>query len=733
MKLTLPADVDAPLLSAVPAPDPNLDPAPDPALSGFAALASLLALQGIAAEPDALRHALGHADAPSPADLVRLARRFEGVRAKTMTVDLAKLDQLPVPLMAHGPQGWVLIGAAMGGAYIVQQPGGGLDTLDAKGLAQLCSGDVILLTKRRGAGLGRFDLRWFLPQIIRYRRPIGEVLLITLALNLLGLASPMLFQNVIDKVLANNAYGTLVVLTIGLLAVALWEVMFSWIRTRVFSETSQKIDVELGARLFRHMLALPLSYFEARRVGDTVTRVRQIETIREFLTNASLTVLIDPIFTLVFLVAMAFYAPALTGIVLLSLAAYVVISLLFTQPIRAALDAKFAEGAASNALLVESVSAIQTVKASAIEPQWQHRWEGQLAAYSAASQRAINIGNNGSEAIQLVAKLSFVAILFFGAQSVLAGTLSVGGLVAFNMFAQRVSGPVLRMAQLWNEFQQVRVAVDRMGDLLNAAPEAQASGAVPMPRLAGRISFEGVSFAYAPHSAPVLDGVQLDIEPGMMLGIVGSSGSGKSTLTKLVQRLYAPVAGRVLIDGQDIAEVDPASLRRQIGVVLQENILFNQTIAENIALAQPAMRRADIVAAARLAGAHEFITRLPQGYDTELVERGANLSGGQRQRIAIARALAADPRILLLDEATSALDAESEEIVQANLRQMAEGRTVLIVAHRLSAVRACDRIIVMEAGQIVEAGNHDALLMIGGRYADLYRRQTGLQLERAAA
>jgi len=702
--------------------------------SGCAALAMLLGVHGIAADESQLRHALGEADAEGGADLVRLARQFPGVRAKALSGQAQVLDRLPLPALVRDAQGWFVLGSLGGGSFLRQRPGGPLEPIAGEELAAQCTGEVVLLTERTPAGgHARFDVRWFIPQIIRYRRPIIEVLGITLALNLLGLATPLLFQNVIDKVLAHNTMTTLVVLTFGMAAVALWEVMFSWIRTRVFSETSQKIDVELGARIFRHMLALPLSYFEQRRVGDTVTRVRQIETIREFLTNASLSVLIDPIFTIVFLIAMVLYSPALTGIVLLSLVAYAGISLLVTRPMRAALDDKFNEGAASNALLVESVTAIQTVKASAIEPQWQRRWERQLAAYSTASQRAINIGNSGSEAIQLVSKITFVAILFFGAQSVIAGALSIGGLVAFNMFAQRVSGPVLRMAQLWSEFQQVRVAVERMGDLLNAQPEAMGTGLPPLPPIAGHIVFDAVDFAYAPQTAPVLDGLSLNIAPGEMLGIVGSSGSGKSTLTKLVQRLYVPQRGRVLIDGFDLADVDPASLRRQIGLVLQENILFNGTVRDNIALAQPSLSQAEVQSAARMAGAHAFITKLPQGYDTPIVERGANLSGGQRQRIAIARALAANPRILVLDEATSALDAESEEIVQTNLCAMAAGRTVLIVAHRLSAVRQCDRIIVLEQGRIVETGTHDALLLSGGRYADLHARQAGPRPERKAA
>jgi len=535
----------------------------------------------------------------------------------------------------------------------------------------------------------------------------------------------LFFQNVIDKVLVHNTLDTLTILIIGFGVVSVWETIFGWLRTRLYSETSQKIDVELGAKLFRHLLALNMSYFEARRVGDVAMRVRQLETIREFLTNASLTVLVDPLFTIVFLVVMWFYSTKLFLVAVLAIPLYFAVAIFVTGPLRTRIEEKFERSAANNALLVESIGGIQTVKAGAVEPQWQDRWERQLAGYSYASQRVINLSNTGSQLIQLISKLNMVLILYFGAKAVIDKELTVGGLVAFNMFAQRVSGPVIRMAQLWQDFQQVRIAIERLGDVLNQPTEPGTGSRVALPSLKGEVRFESVKFRYGLDGPWTLEDIDLVVPAGTSLGIVGSSGSGKSTLTKLLQRMYVPASGRVMIDGVDIAQIDPAWLRRQIGVVLQENLLFNRTIRENIALANPAMPLDKVIAAAELAGAHEFIVKLPQGYDTQVEERGTNLSGGQRQRLAIARALVSSPRILILDEATSALDAESEEIIQTNLKAISAGRTVIIIAHRLSAVRQCDSLITLEGGRIVERGNHEELLRAGGRYADLHRRQSG--------
>jgi len=573
----------------------------------------------------------------------------------------------------------------------------------------------------------RFDITWFLGAIHKYRRLLGEVLVASFFLQLFALVSPLFFQVVIDKVLVHRAISTLDVLVVGLLAIAVFESVLAILRTYLFAHTTNRIDVELGARLFCHLLALPMAYFQARRVGDSVARVRELENIRTFITGSALTLVIDLAFALVFIGVMFFYAPSLAWIVLGSFPFYVAISAGVTPLFRHRLAEKFQRGAENQAFLVENVTGIETLKAMAVEPQMQRRWEEQLAGYVSASFRVLSLGNTASQGVQLVSKVATAAILYFGARLVIDGSLTVGELVAFNMLAGRVSAPVLRLAQLWQDFHQARLSIHRLGDILNTNPEpTYATGRTRLPSIRGSIRFDHVSFRYRVDGPQVLHDVTFEVPAGQTVGIVGPSGSGKSTFAKLVQRLYVPESGRVLIDGMDLAVADPAWLRRQVGVVLQENVLFNRSVRDNIALADPAISMERVVAAARLAGAHDFILELADGYDTVVGERGSTLSGGQRQRIAIARALISDPRILIFDEATSALDYESERIIQQNMKEIARGRTVLIIAHRLSTVRAADRIVTLDHGRLVEGGTHDALIKTGGRYAALHRLQGGI-------
>jgi subfamily B ATP-binding cassette protein HlyB/CyaB len=367
---------------------------------------------------------------------------------------------------------------------------------------------------------------------------------------------------------------------------------------------------------------------------------------------------------------------------------------------------------------------MQTVKTQALEPQLQRRWEEQLANYVTSSFRAQNLGNIANQSAGLFSKITTLLIIWWGAHLVIAGALTVGQLVAFNMIAGRVTAPILKLVQLWQDFQQAGISLDRLGDILNVPVEQALNPNRSAPgKIQGTVSFEAVNFRYCPDAPKVLDGLSFKASAGEIVGLVGHSGSGKSTIAKLLQRLYLPESGRVLLDGVDLGMLDTAWLRRSIGVVQQESFLFNRSVRDNIALANPGLPLEKIVQCARMAGAHSFILQLPQGYDTLVGEQGANLSGGQRQRIAIARALIVNPGILIFDEATSALDYESERIVQENMGSVARGRTVFIIAHRLSTVRHCDRILVLDKGAIAESGTHSELLAAGGYYARLLRYQ----------
>ncbi len=675
-----------------------------------------------------------------------LAARELGMTSKLVRQDPLRFDKAPLPAIARHSDGRYFIVArfdrgqdegVQAGAprMLVQHAGTPPEIISVEDFIAQSTGELMFFKSRAtfSGSLARFDFTWFIPVMIKYRRLLVEILLISLFLQFIGLVTPLFFQVVMDKVLVNHAMKTLNVIAIGLVTATLFEAALTGIRTWVFAHTSSKIDVELGARLFRHLLGLPLAYFQSRRVGDSVARIRELENIRSFLTGNALTVVLDIVFSFVFLAVMFWYSTALTLIVIGSIPVYVLLSVVFTPMIRTRLDEKFNRSAENHSFLVETISGVDTVKAMAVEPRWTHTWDKQLAAYVTAGLSVTNVSTIANGGVLLVSKLVTAAILWKGAGLVLGNELTVGALIAFNMLAGQVSSPILRLAQLWNDFQQVGISMSRLGDILNAPTEV-ASQRTRLPKIAGAIEFDQVLFRYRPDAADVIRQVNLKIAPGEVIGIVGRSGSGKSTLTRLVQRLYVPDRGRILVDGHDLAVVDVVSLRQQIGVVLQENTLFNRSIRANIALATPALPLERVIEAAKLAGAHEFICELPEGYDTIVGEHGTGLSGGQRQRIAIARALITNPRVLIFDEATSALDYESEKIIQDNMRRICSGRTVLIIAHRLSAVRDAHRIIVIERGQIAEEGTHAELLRVkDGIYAHLYQLQQGMQSTEWAA
>ncbi len=700
-------------------------PSPDTGLIGLVMLARF---HGVAASAEQLAHEFRHDGRPFGTAEILLAAGRLGLKARSVRCDRARLERQPLPALAVDLEGrYLILARATDGKVLVQRPGEERPlTLTDEEFQAAWSGELILVASRASivSDLARFDFTWFIPAIMRYRKLLGEVVIVSIALQLFGLATPLFFQVVTDKVLVHRGFATLDVVAFGLLVVVCFDAALTMLRGYVFSHTTSRIDVELGSRLFRHLVSLPMSYFGARRVGDSVARVRELENIRSFLTGNAVTLVLDIAFSAIFILLMFFYSVPLTLIVLASIPCYVLVSVAATPVLRSRLNEKFARGAENQSFLVETVSAIDTAKAMAVEPQLQRRWDNQLAGYVQASFRASTISVLAGGGVALIGKLVTVGVMWFGAREVIEGRLTVGQLIAFNMLANQVSAPIMRLAQLWTDFQQVGISVQRLGDILNAPTERSLAKSA-LPQIQGSVEFDDVTFRYRTDAREALRSVSLSVKPGEVIGIVGRSGSGKSTLTRLIQRMYLPERGRVLIDGLDIALVDSSSLRRQIGVVLQENILFNRTLRENIALADPGAPIEQVMAAAKLAGAHEFILELPEGYDTMVGEHGSTLSGGQRQRIAIARALITNPRILIFDEATSALDYESERVIQQNMKSICAGRTVFIIAHRLSAVRDATRILVMDRGQIVEEGSHaDLLSHQAGHFARLHRLQT---------
>ncbi len=706
---------------------PTLQPLPD---TGLLCLLMVARFHDLPVDGGQIQHQFGQSGQVLTTQQLLCAAKHVGLKAGLVTATWQELPATPLPAIAQRTDGrFVVLAKVQDDKVLIQDPLEARPLIQSKDeFAATWSGGLLLCTKRAGLRAQdlAFGITWFIPALLKYRRLLGEVLLASFFIQLFALLTPLFTQVVIDKVLVHKGFTTLHVLAIGMVALALFDALLGGLRTYLFAHTTNRIDVGLGAQLFRHLLALPLAYFEARRVGDTVARMRELEHIRQFLTSNSVTVVLDAVFTVVFLGVMWIYSPMLTLVVMASLPLYAVLSVAITPTIRARLNEKFNRGAENQSFLVEAVSGIQTVKALAVEPPLQRRWDEQLAGYVQASFRATSLITVAGQVATFIQKATTIAVMWVGAYQVIDGALSIGELIAFNMLSAQVTGPLLRMVNLWQEFQQVGISIQRLGDVLNTRPEPSYNpNRTTLPQIAGQIALDDVTFRYRPDGPAVLQHVSVTLQPGQVIGMVGRSGSGKSTIAKLMQRLYVPERGRVLVEGVDLAQVDPAWLRRQVGVVLQENFLFNRSVRDNIALTDPGLSMDRVMYAAKLAGAHEFILELPEGYDTVVGEHGCALSGGQRQRIAIARALVANPRILIFDEATSALDYESEAIIQQNMAQICKGRTVIVIAHRLSTVRPAHRIYVLDKGQILEDGTHDELLKRNGLYARLHRHQEG--------
>lgn len=695
--------------------------------SGMYCLLMTAAYYGIPVNEEHIRHIYNLSDENTEAeDILRIAKNLK-LKARHVKLDMGKLVQVTLPAIIELKDSeFAILLKAQEDKFLVafcdeKSP----KVLDVQEFEDLYGGSVVLLVPRKFQDRElQFGLKWFIPTIIKYKTPLLEVLLAAFVTQLLGIFSPMITQSVIDKVLTHNSLTTLDVLAVGLIIITIFESALSIARSYVFAHTTSKIDVILSCRLFRHLFSLPLRYFESRRVGDTIARVRELENIRRFLTGVPLNTLLDALFIIVYVIIMYFYSVTLTNVTLISLPILAGITAVITPVLKERLDDKFKAGADQQSYLVEAVNGVQTIKSFAVEPGIQQKWEGLLADYTTANFRTTMLGNAAGSLAQLVQKCFDIVILYFGAKLVIDGELTVGQMVAFRMLSGRVSQPVMRLVQMWQDFQQTSLSIKRLGDIFNAKPEPSREGSQSqLPSVVGNIVFDKVSFRYRPDASEVIKNMSFRIPANKVIGIVGRSGSGKSTISKLVQRLYIPETGKILIDGIDLALADPAWLRRQIGVVLQESFLFNASIRDNIALQNPSACMEEVINAAKIAGAHDFIVELSEGYDTMVGERGTGLSGGQKQRIAIARALLTNPRILIFDEATSALDYESESIIQNNLKQICKNRTVLIIAHRLSTLKDADAIMVVEKGSIVEYGSIQNLMDKKGLYYHLLLQQ----------
>ena len=671
-------------------------------------------------------------------DLRKLARHYH-LRSEVLHATSEELREAPVPAIARMKSGTYVVIAMNNdeAVYLIDPREGRPVALAQKQFADAWTGEVLTFSARYTWSYFRkkYNLDWFWRVISHYRRYLGEVLLAAFFLQLMGIGMPLITQVIIDKVIGNQGWSTLTVIGVSMVIFFLLQALLSGLRTYLLNHTTIKLDAILGTRLFHHLISLPLPYYESRRVGDTLMRVGALNSIREFLTGQALMTILDVLFSVVFIAFMLWYSVPLTLIALIVVPLYIVQNIWAIPIIKRKIEAVWRTGAANNAFMVEAVTGIETIKALAVEPQFDHKWEELLARYVRTTFENVKfrlVIGGFSGIMQTVTSL---LILWYGGHLVMDGYFTLGQLIAFQMIAGQAMGPMTKLLTMWPSVQQTGLALERIGDILNTRMEPVMTGlGKRSSRLAGHIELRDVCFRYRLDLPLVLKHVSLDIQPGEKIGIVGRSGSGKSTLTNIVQQLYLPEQGQVLIDGLDIREANLTWLRSQIGVVMQESYLFDASVRDNIAVARPDAPMEQVIEAARLAGAHDFILELREGYDTRVGERGAALSGGQRQRIAIARALLTNPPILIFDEATSALDYESERAIMQNMDAIGGDRTMLIIAHRLSTVRRADRIIVVDRGEIVESGTHDELMARRGAYWHLYEQQEqGLRPQAAPA
>jgi ATP-binding cassette, subfamily B, bacterial HlyB/CyaB len=650
-----------------------------------------------------------------------------GIRAQLIEASSAMFTQIPAPALMIWQDRLVVIYRMSSSEVVLGIPEHGIVRKRPSILLseQEEPFPVLLLERTAETPNKRFTLAWFWPAVKKHRKVLIEVLIASFFVQLFALANPLVTQLIIDKVLVQNSIGTLNVLGILLVGVAIFEALLSSFRTYLFVDTTNRIDLALGAEVIDHLLRLPLRYFEKRPVGELGTRVNELENIRQFLTGTALTVVLDAVFSVVYIAVMVFYSWLLTIVALATVPLFGLMTLLVSPIIRRQTRLKAERNAETQSYLIEVVSGIQTVKAQNIELKSRWQWQERYARYVSAGFNAVVTSTTAGAMSSFLNKLSSLLLLWVGAYLVLQGTLTLGQLIAFRIIAGYTTSPLLRLIQLWQNFQETALSLERLADILDhpqeVSPEDRSN--IPLPPIVGTVRYRDVSFCFKENGPLQLQNVNLEITPGTFVGVVGQSGSGKSTLMKLLMRLYEPKSGQILLDDYDVSKVELYSLRQQVGMVLQDSLLFDGTVQENIALTRPDATAEEIVEAARVAYAHEFIMQLPQGYNTRVGERGSALSGGQRQRIAIARTVLQNPRLLILDEATSALDYLAERQVSENLAQVFQDRTVFFITHRLKSLQTADIILMMDRGKVVEQGTHSELMDLHSLYYCLYQQQ----------
>ena len=635
--------------------------------------------------------------------------------------------RLQVPALVPWKDGFALVQASHSRGVVLASPREGLLTIPPGQLDETFPDgiELIFFERRHTSPNQRFGFSWFAPALKRYRGILGQVFIASFVVQLFGLANPLLIQVIIDKVITQRSLDTLQVLGFALIVLTLVEGILGALRTYLFTETTNRIDLRLGSEVIDHLLRLPLDYFDRRPVGDLGTRISELEKIRQFLTGQALSSLLDALFSLVYIAVMFIYSWLLSIVALCVLPVQIALTFIGAPLFRRQFRDTAQQNARTQSHLVEVLTGIQTVKAQNVEMVSRWKWQSLYSGFISRSFEKTVTGTALSESSQVLQKLSQLLVLWVGATLVLKGDLSLGQLIAFRIISGYVTQPLLRLSSIWQSIQELKISFERLSDVIDTPEESDESdkAKIPLPPIQGEVVFDDVCFSFSPNSPLALNHVSLDIAAGTFVGVVGQSGSGKSTLTKMLSRLYAPLSGRILVDGNDIDKVELYSLRRQIGIVPQDPLLFSGTVAENIALTDPDAPSDSIVEAAKLACAHDFIMSLPGGYSANVGERGSNLSGGQRQRLALARTLLSQPRLLVLDEATSALDYDTERRVCENLLSSLQNCTVFFITHRLSTIRRVDQIVMMNDGSVVEVGTHDELLALKGRYFALYQQQ----------